>query len=102
MLPQLTLHSCPFILRATGAGVAALLALHYRQVFPGRVRAWTFAPPGGLLSPGASDSMQDICYSLVTSKVGGREGVAAEKWEVATHTSIRAYALRCRLPAIER
>lgn len=54
--------------------MAALLALHYRQVYPGRVRCWTFAPPGGLLSPGASDSLQDICYSLVTSKVGWAAG----------------------------
>jgi hypothetical protein len=55
----------------TGAGVAALLALHYRARY-GSVRAWCFAPPGGLLSPAAAASLSDICYSLVSAKVSGR------------------------------
>lgn len=52
-----------------GAGVAALLALHYRARYAA-VRAWCFAPPGGLMSPAAAASLKDICYSLVSAKVG--------------------------------
>jgi hypothetical protein len=48
--------------------VAALLALHYRCIYP-RVRVWCFAPPGGLMSPAAAASLKDICYSLVSAKV---------------------------------
>jgi sn1-specific diacylglycerol lipase len=53
-----------------GAGVAALLALHLRTRYSGRVQCWAFAPPGGLLSPAAANSLQDICTSLVYAKVG--------------------------------
>ena len=73
-------HGCPALkgmascsnfqfLQYAGAGVAALLAMHYRNVFPGRVKAWCFAPPGGLLSPAAAASLEDICYSLISAKV---------------------------------
>jgi hypothetical protein len=53
---------------AAGAGVAALLALHYRSIYPS-VRVWCFAPPGGLMSPAAATSLKDICYSVVSAKV---------------------------------
>lgn len=66
---------CAFTQRASclypvcaGAGVAALLALHYRARYSS-VRAWCFAPPGGLMSPAAAASLKDICYSLVSAKV---------------------------------
>jgi hypothetical protein len=51
-----------------GAGVAALLGLHYRARYAS-VRCWCFAPPGGLMSPAAASSLKDICYSLVSAKV---------------------------------
>jgi len=57
------------LLPCPGAGVAALLALHFRGRYP-RVRAWCFAPPGGLMSPAAAASLKDICYSVVSGKVG--------------------------------
>lgn len=66
-LADVSLLCCPLICTA-GAGVAALLALHYRGLFP-RVRVWCFAPPGGLMSPAAAASLKDICYSLVSAKV---------------------------------
>ena len=56
--------------KKTGAGVAALLALHYRARYPSvDVRAWCFAPPGGLMSPGAAASLEGACHSLVSAKV---------------------------------
>jgi hypothetical protein len=48
--------------------VAALLALHYRARYSS-VRCWSFAPPGGLMSPAAAASLSDICTSLVSAKV---------------------------------
>lgn len=68
---QSALTSRPVCLPAcsyAGAGVAALLALHYRARYTS-VRAWCFAPPGGLMSPAAAASLKDICYSLVSAKV---------------------------------
>ncbi|KAI8466705.1 MAG: hypothetical protein J3K34DRAFT_432920 [Monoraphidium minutum] len=53
----------------TGAGVAALLVMHYRARYPSIcVRAWCYAPPGGLMSPGASAALEDCCHTLVSSK----------------------------------
>lgn len=53
-----------------GAGVAALLAMHYRARYPGtRVAAWCFAPPGGLMSPGAAASLEGTCFAVVSAKV---------------------------------
>jgi hypothetical protein len=71
-----------------GAGVAALLALHYRCIYP-RVRVWCFAPPGGLMSPAAAASLKDICYSLVSAKVN-HNSKSIKKWNLrhpATATS---------------
>lgn len=56
--------------RGAGGGVAGLLVMHYRARYPSiDVRAWCYAPPGGLLSPGASAALEDCCHSLVSSKV---------------------------------
>lgn len=64
------LHTPSLLCVVAGAGVAALLALHYRARYAS-VRCWSFAPPGGLMSPAAAASLSDICYSLVSAKVGG-------------------------------
>jgi hypothetical protein len=61
-------HAQTLLVLCAGAGVAALLALHYRARYSS-VRAWCFAPPGGLMSPAAAASLKDICYSLVSAKV---------------------------------
>ena len=78
-------------LNVAGAGVAALLAMHYRNVFPGRVKAWCFAPPGGLLSPAAAESLEDICYSLVSAKVSLKVWVSLAVYCVITRTACESW-----------
>uniref|UniRef100_A0A383W0M9 sn-1-specific diacylglycerol lipase n=1 Tax=Tetradesmus obliquus TaxID=3088 RepID=A0A383W0M9_TETOB len=81
-----------------GAGVAALLALHYRSLFP-RVRVWCFAPPGGLMSPAAAASLKDICYSLVSAKdMVPRMSL----WTIERlRDEMMLCALRCKMPKLK-
>eukprot|EP00775_Hariotina_reticulata_P013185 gene13185-13316_t len=78
-----------------GAGVAALLALHFRCRYP-RVRAWCFAPPGGLMSPAAAASLKDICYSVVS----GKDMIPRMSlWTVERlRDEMMLCALRCKMP----
>jgi hypothetical protein len=50
--------------------------MHYRARYASTpVAAWCFAPPGGLMSPGAAASLEGACTSVVSAKVRlGRPG----------------------------
>ncbi|GAX83082.1 hypothetical protein CEUSTIGMA_g10508.t1 [Chlamydomonas eustigma] len=50
-----------------GAGVAALLAMHLRLRYP-NLHCWSFAPPGGLLSPQACLDMKPYCTSVIIGR----------------------------------
>lgn len=53
-----------------GAGVAGILALHYRNIFP-NMHCFPYAPPGGLMSPEVrilllfmNAHLTQICYKV--------------------------------------
>lgn len=54
-----------------GAGIAALLAPHFKDWWPD-VRAWAFCPPGGMVTPNLAAALDP----LVTCVVAGKDAVS--------------------------
>uniref|UniRef100_A0A7R9YQW8 sn-1-specific diacylglycerol lipase n=1 Tax=Chlamydomonas euryale TaxID=1486919 RepID=A0A7R9YQW8_9CHLO len=90
-------HQLVVVGHSLGAGVAALLALHLRSVYPG-TRCWAYAPPGGLMSPELSAAMRDYCTSVVC----GRDLVprlSLSNMEILARQMIECSA-RCKQPKV--
>lgn len=51
-----------------GAAVAALLVPHFEEWVPGKVTAWAFCPPGGLLSRKVAAALEPLVTSIIVGK----------------------------------